>query len=155
MKQLTLKLVIPLTAISFSIFTKWWFTLPVDGPDTILTGFPFPFVCNGWHTSMSLQIFVAELFVDLLTYFAFWFITIYCINRFFKVINVHIILTILLLSLTGLILTGSVFIASNSDNLFYFKRPWDMEIMETGYKFTWQNQTHPDFYKYHPESKKE
>ena len=74
MKQLTLKLIIPLSVISFATLTKWWYALPVDAPGTYLTGFPFPFVCNGWHTSMSLQIFAIEFFVDFLTYFLIWFL---------------------------------------------------------------------------------
>jgi hypothetical protein len=143
MKQLTLKLVFPLTVISLVVFTKWWYTLPVDAPDTILTGFPLPFMGAGWHTSLSLQIFVGEFFLDLLVYFLFWFIVIYCVNRFWTTIRVHRILAILLLSLTGLIVAGSAFIASNSDNVYYLKRPWDMEIKKTGYMFIWQDQPRP------------
>lgn len=61
MKQLTLKLIIPLTVISFAIFTKWWYALPADAPDTMFHGFPFPFVCEGWHSSMTLQFLLQNL----------------------------------------------------------------------------------------------
>lgn len=155
MKQLTLKVIIPLTVISFATITKWWYALPVDAPDTLFAGFPFPFVCEGWHTSMSVQIFATELFADLLTYFLFWYILIYCINRIFIKINTNKIVTIVLWTLTGLVMSGATLIASNSDNIFYVKRPFDIDIMETGYKFVWQQTERPDYYKYHPEAKKE
>ncbi|MBP0613959.1 hypothetical protein J8J42_13040 [Chryseobacterium sp. cx-311] len=153
MKQLTLKLVIPLTVISFATFTKWWYVLPVDAPDTMFSGFPLPFVCEGWHTSLSLQIFVTEFTIDLLTYFLFWLALVFCIDRFLTKIIPHKILTITLWTLTGLVIIGSGLIASNPDNIFYVKRPFDMETMETGYKFIWQYTERPDYYKYHPEDR--
>lgn len=155
MKQLTIKLIIPLTVISFSTITKWWYALPVDAPDTMFSGFPFPFVCDGSHTSLSLQIFVTELTIDFLTYFLFWFVVVFCINRFLTKINPHKILTIVLWTLTGLVISGAGLIASNSDNLFFVKRSFDIDIMETGYKFVWQQTERPDYYKYHPEDKHE
>ena len=155
MKQLTYKLILPLTFISFATMTKWWYALPLDAPGTLLAGFPFPFVCEGWHTSLSLQIFVTELLIDFLTYFLFWFGLAFCINRFLTKINPHKILTIVLWALTGLVVIGATLIASNSNNLFYVKRPFDIDVMETGYKFVWQNTERPDYYKYHPEKKKE
>jgi membrane-associated phospholipid phosphatase len=155
MKQLTIKVILPLTIISFATITKWWYTLPVDAPDTMFSGFPLPFVCDGWHTSGSLQIFLAELTIDLLTYFLFWFILIFSINRFLIKINPHKILTIGLWVLAGLVISGAGLIASNSDNLYYIKRKFDFEIMETGYKFVWQQPNRPDYFKYHPKDKKE
>jgi hypothetical protein len=155
MKQLIFKLMIPLTVISFATITKWWYALPVDAPDTLFSGFPFPFVCDGWHTSLSLQIFIAELFADLLTYFLFWFLLIYSINRLLIKININKIVTIVLWTMTGLVMIGATLIASDQNNLFYLKRPFDIEIMEVGYKFIWQQTERPDYYKYHPEDKKE
>jgi hypothetical protein len=154
MKQLTFKLILPFTVISFATITKWWYALPVDSPDTLFTGFPFPFVCDGWHTSMSLQIFVLEFFADLLTYFLFWFSVFFCINCFWTKINPKKIMTIVIWVLAGLVISGASFIASNSDNLYYVKRPFDIEVMETGYKFFWKQTVRPDYYKYHPEDKK-
>lgn len=155
MKQLTLKIIIPLTVISFATITKWWYAIPVDAPDTLFAGFPFPFVCDGWHTSMSLQIFATELFADLLTYFLFWCLIIFCIDRFGIKIKTNKIVTIVLWTLTAIVVSGATLIASNPDNLFYVKRPFDIEIMETGYKFVLQQTERPDYYKYHPEDKKE
>lgn len=145
MKLLALKLVLPLTVISFMIFTKWWYVLPVDAPDIILWGFPFPFAGDGFHTSMSLQIFVLELVIDFLIYFTFWVLVIFSINRFIIKINIHKSLIITLLIIAGFIVAGSVFIVSMPENVFLVKRDFKVEIKETGYKFLWENQPRPDY----------
>lgn len=154
LKQLILKLVLPLTVILFSIFTKWWYVQVVDGPDEMLYGFPLPFVCSGWHTSMSLQFFISEFLLDFLIYFLFLFVVFFCIHRFIVSIKIPKLPAILLWSIAGIILAFSLLVVSNPDNVFYIKRHFEMEIMETGYKFTWKDQARPDFYKYHPEMKK-
>ncbi len=151
MKQLTWKLILPLTIISFATVTKWWYTLPVDAPDTLYSDFPFPFVGDGWHTSLSLQIFILEFFADFFIYFLFWFTVVFIIHRFLKKMHLPKSITIGLWSISGLIICLTIFITTFPDNAFYFKRPYDMEIMETGYKFTWQHTERPDYYKYHPE----
>ena len=155
MKNLTWKLVLPLTIISFVVFTKWWYVDVVDWTDEILTGFPVPYMCPGWHTSLSLQIFVSGLIIDLLTYFAFWLILIFLINNFLIKIRLNKVLTIILLSFSGLLSAGMILIGINSDNVYMYRRDFDVKILETGYKFIWQNQTRPDYYKYHPEMKRE
>jgi membrane-associated phospholipid phosphatase len=155
MKTLVFRIVFPLTIISFATLTKWWYTLPVDAPDTMFTGFPFPFACEGWHTSMSLQIFVIEFVADLLTYFLFWFIIIFCINRFVAKLKTHKAMTIVLWSLSGLIIAFATLLAANNDNIFYIKRPFKMDVMETGLQLGWQHIERPDFYKYHPETKRQ
>src|SRR6476620_9243134 len=143
MKSLIFKLVIPLTVISFATFTKWWYALPVDAPDTMFTGFPFPFVCKGWHTSLSLQVFVTEFVADLLTYFLFWFVLMFCIDRFITKLKTHKVVTVSLWFLSGLIIAFSILLAANKDNLFYIKRPFGMKVMETGYQFGWQHKQRP------------
>lgn len=140
MKQLSWKLILPLTIISFFLFTKWWFVKTVDGFDVKLTGFPLPYVCAGWHTSLSLQIFVSELFINLLTYFAFWFILTYIINSFIKRIRLHMAITTVFLIVSAIILTGLILIANNPDNIYSMKRQFDIEIIKTEYKFVWGNQ---------------
>jgi hypothetical protein len=144
MRQLTWKIVIPLTLISFVVFTKWWYVLPIDAPDTMMVGFPLPYACDGWHTSMSLQIFFSELMIDSLTYFLFWFIIIFSINRFIARIIVRKIVSIFLLSIAGLFICGLALIAFNPTNVFYLKRPFDAEMLVTGYKFVWDGQTRPE-----------
>jgi hypothetical protein len=130
--------------ISFTVFTKWWYVLPVDGPDTMMAGFPLPYVSDGWHTSLSLQIFVIELLVDLLCYFLFWFIVVFCVDRFAIKIKLHKVVAIFLLSTAGLSIYSLFFVASISDNLVYLKRPFDAETLVTGYKFVWNENQRPD-----------
>lgn len=155
MKQLTFKLILPLTVISFATITKWWYVLPIDAPDTLYSGFPLPFVGDGWHTSMSLQIFILELVTDFLIYFLFWFLVLFCVNKYLSTIKTYKIVTVGLLTISGIIILGASYIASVPEHRFYFKRPYQMEIMQTGYKFIWQHTERPDYYKYHPEDKKE
>ena len=69
MKQIIrhiLTLVLPLTIILFGTITKWRYVYVEDGPDDFLYGFPLAFICTGWHTSMSLQIFISEIIFDFL-----------------------------------------------------------------------------------------
>lgn len=155
MKQLIWKLVLPLTIILFVVFTKWWYVDVVDGPDEILTGFPVPYLCSGWHTSMSLQIFVAALVIDFITYFTFVFILIYVIHRYVVKIEMHKFLVVILFCISGLFTAGMILIGMNPDNRYMYKRDFEFIELETGYKFIWENQTQPDFYKYHPELKKD
>jgi hypothetical protein len=144
MKSLTAKIIIPLTIISIATLTKWWYVLPVDAPDTMFTGFPFPFVCDGWHTSLSLQIFVREFFADFLTYFICWLIFIFCVNRFVVKLNPHKAVTTGLWSLSVLIIAFATLFAANADNRFYWKRTFDMKVMATGFQFGWQHIEKPD-----------
>lgn len=155
MKQLTWKLVLPLTIISFVIFTKWWYVDIVDGPDEILTGFPVPYMCPGWHTSLSFQIFVSGFIIDLLTYLTFWFFITFIVHRLIIKIRLNKILMIILLSISGLFAIGIILIGSNSDNIYTFKREFEIKKLESGYKFIWENQSRPDYYKYHPEITKD
>lgn len=153
MKKLLWKLILPLTVISIMIFTKWRYALVVDGPDEIFTGFPFAFVCSGWHTSLSLQIFVLEFVANLLIYFLIIFLLVYTIDRLVIKINVPRLASIPLIVFSSLIVILSGLVALNPDNIYYLKRDFDIEIMETGFKFVWQKQERPDFNKYHPEFK--
>ncbi len=153
MKLLTWKLVLPLTAISFAIFTKWWYVLPEDAPDSMMVGFPLPFICDGWHTSMSLQIFVAEFVFDLFIYFLCWLLIIFIINRYLIKIKMPTIVTVLLLSVVVLIIAATTFVMARPEHIYTLKREFSIEIMETGYQFNWQPADRPDFYKYHPAKK--
>lgn len=144
MKQLIWKLVLPFTIISFVVFRKWWYVLPVDAPHSMMSGFPLPYVCDGWFTSMSNQFFVMELIIDLLIYFLFWLLLVFIINRFFVKIVVSKILIIFLMTMNALIFSGAIFIASMRENIFKLKRNFDVEVKETGYNFIWQNTQRPD-----------
>jgi hypothetical protein len=148
-----------LTLISFVLWTKWRmvYVLPVDGPDIIMVGFPLTYAGDGWHTSMSLQIFFLELFVDLLVYFLFWFAVIWVINRFVVTIQIKRTVTIVLLAITVLILFGLIKVGADSTNLYYVKRPYDIEVLESGYKFIWDGNPRPfnfDYEEYEKMKKK-
>jgi len=145
MKSYIAKCIIPLTIISFACFTKWWYTLPLDAPDTMFAGFPLPYVCEGWHTSMSLQIFISEFIIDLLVYFSFWYLLIFLINRYVGRITINKITSIGLWSITLLTIIGTSFIAFDTNNIYYVKRPFKIEIIETGYKFIWQQNKRPEY----------
>ena len=130
MKQLIWKLALPLTIIVFIVFSKWWHAL-LDGPDAILYGF---------HTSMSLQFFFIELLIDLLAYFLFFFMVIYLTNRFLFPIKIPKTVSIILYVMACILLCLPILIAVNPDNVFYMKRPFDIEVIDSGYDFIWQDQ---------------
>ena len=68
-----------------------------------------------------------------MTYFAFWLILIFLINQFVGKIRLKKILTITLLSLSGLLSLGKILIGSLSDNIY----SWKMEI-EIGKLENWK-----------------
>lgn len=148
MRKLIWKLVLPLTIISFAVFRKWWYVFPVDAPDSMMAGFPLPYVCDGWFTSMSNQFFVMELIIDLLIYFLFWLLLIFIINHFFVKIQIPKILMLFLMIISALIFSGAIFIASMRESIFKVNRDFDVEVKETGYNFIWQNTQRPDVEKY-------
>jgi hypothetical protein len=105
-------------------------------------------VCPGWHTSLSLQIFVLELIVDVLVYFSFWFFIIMIATKTVKSFRVPKSVTITLLATSGLFTIILTLLAINPDNIYTATRPFDIEIMETGYRFMWQDGTRADYDKY-------
>lgn len=145
--------IIPLSIISFGVITKWWYALPADAPDTLYIGFPFPYAGDGWHTSMSLQIFVLELLVDFFLYFIFWFTVIFLVSKYLTQIIIYKAVAIGLWSIAGLFMLWALFVLSFPEHVFHVRRSYDMEIMETGYRFIWQDIERPDYFKYHPERK--
>lgn len=148
MRKLIWKLVLPLTIISFFVFRKWWYVFPVDAPESMMAGFPLPYVCDGWFTSMSNQFFVMELIIDLLTYFLLCFLLIFIINRYVVKIKISKKLNILLMISCSLILSFAIFIASMPENIFKIKKDFDVEVKETGYNFIWQNTERPNIKNY-------
>jgi hypothetical protein len=151
--QLTWRLTIPLTIISFGTVTKWWYVLPIDAPDTMMIGFPLAFASEGWHTSMSLQIFAFEFLVDFLTYFFICFLLVFLVKRYLAKIKIPNLLTGILWTFSTLIFGFAIWIASFTEQIIQTRRNWDMKVLETGYKFTWMHQDRPDFSKYDPNNK--
>jgi hypothetical protein len=124
------------------------YALPVDAPDIIMVGFPLAYAGDGWHTSMSLQIFFLELFVDLVVYFLFWFAVIWIVDRFVVRIKINRTVTIVLLAVTGLISLGLIKIGADSTNVYFVKRPYDIDVLASGYKFIWDGNPRPGNFDY-------
>jgi hypothetical protein len=150
MRNWVLKIALPLAVISFGICTKWWYAIPIDAPDTIFVGFPLAYSCPGWHTSMSLQIFLMEFLIDFLLYFLFWFTILFFFDRFLIKIKTFKWITAVLWSLSSLFTAWGILHASNSDNIFHLKRPFDIQVLKTGWKPIWQQPEHPDYNMYSP-----
>ncbi len=153
MKKLVLRIIMPFTLIAFLVFTKWWYALPVDGPDTRFWGFPFAFVGEGWHTSMSLQFFVLEFFADFLVYLLCCAVVIGAIDRWKPGLVIHKATIRIAWSLATLFMLGAAVVVCVSNPIFHLKRPYDWQVMTSGYVFIWQVTPSPDIYQYHPEKK--
>jgi hypothetical protein len=152
-KQLTWRLMLPLTIISFGTLTKWWYVLPVEAPDTMMAGFPLAFVGDGWFTSMSIQLFLIELCADFIIYFLLWFVIVLLTKRVWAQLTISKILTRVFWTLAILTISFWTFILTISEKHIKLKRDWDMQVLVTGYKFTWTNMSRPDFSKYDPNKK--
>ena len=137
-RKLISTLILPLTIILFGTITKWRYVYVEDGPDDFLYGFPLTFICSGWHTSLSLQVFVLELLFDFFVYFIFCLTIVTLTDKFIKRIQVTKYLKFGLYGLATLtlLLYGVVF--SNPDNLFKMKREFKYKEIRNGYKFIWQ-----------------
>jgi hypothetical protein len=127
-----------LTIILFGTVTKWRYVYVEDGLDDFMYGFPMTFICSGWHTSMSLQIFVIEMIFDFFVYFSFCLTIITLIDRFIKLVTIKKSFKFGLygLALLTIILYGLVF--SNPDNIFEMKRDFKYKEIRNGYKFILQ-----------------
>ncbi|RDI05459.1 hypothetical protein [Flavobacterium sp. AG291] len=155
MKQLILKLTLPLTLISFAGFTKWWYVLVVDAPDYVMYGFPFIYSCPAFHTSMAYQFFIMEFFADILCYFSFWFLIIYAISKKFP-LRIKKAVSITLWIIAALIITPPLGLhLLLGEDVYYFKRNFDIEVLETGVApiHSWKYMPRPYHKKYNPEGK--
>jgi hypothetical protein len=139
MKQLAIKFIMPLTIISFVVVTKWWYILPVDARQTFYWGFPFAFVCEGWQTSGALQFFLLEGLADILINFSFWFLLTYTLLRLSIIKRIPKLVSGILWSIAFfLIITGGIIIF-NCYPTINLKRDYEWKIINSGYKFIWQN----------------
>lgn len=143
MKQLSYKLILPLSLLSIIIFNKWWFAIPIDAPDTVLWGFPFIFMAEAWHTSGALQFFILPFFANLCLIFLSWLLLFTGINHFYKKIALPKFLLFSLWTLTSIFLLGSALLIFNSNNLFYINRPFQIKILDSGYHLIWQKTSRP------------
>lgn len=145
--------ILPLTIVSMFLVTKWWFALPVDGPDKMYWGFPLAFMGEGFHTSMSYQFFVVEFIADFAIYFSVWLLLSFTMQKWLPNIRIHKTFFKIIWSFALVLVFGLYMSISNP--VFHTKRRYDWYIMSTGYVFIWQATPSPDIMKYHPFIKKE
>jgi hypothetical protein len=139
MKQVTWRFAVPLSIISFVVVTKWWYALPLDARQTFYWGFPYAFVAEGWQTSGALQFFMLEGLADLSIYFAFWFLFTYIFLRKTVIKRIHRLTSGLLWSIAFFVIIIAGIIIFNSYPSIKMKRDYDWKIINSGYKFIWQN----------------
>ncbi len=148
MKKLIWKIVLPLTLILISTITMWRYVLIVDGVDEILTGFPLPYICPGWHTSLSYQIFISEFIIDFFIYFAFSFLIVFLVNRFIWKIRTNKKIVIALYIISGFLIADPIFLLGLNDHVYKLKSDFDTKTLETGFKFWHGSVERPDLDKY-------
>ncbi|MDT0558324.1 hypothetical protein RM697_06690 [Ichthyenterobacterium sp. W332] len=134
-----LKIVIPLSIICFTIFNKWWYVVPVDAPKSFMYGFPLISVSEGWHTSMSLQIFLLEYFINYLLFFVVTLLLTFYFDRFIMEIRFSRVWIVPLYFISVIIIVLNIYVASMTENIIKVKRDFEIEIQKTGFNFIWQN----------------
>ncbi len=141
MAKLMLKLVLPTTIIAFLLFTKWWYVDVVDGPHTLLYGFPIPFMENG-PTSLSTVFFIAAFFFNFGVYFIGFLILIFLVNKFVFNIKINKILLIILWLAALIIMIFTFMLWSDNDNLYYWKMPesYNYTVIQTEFNYVGNDQ---------------
>lgn len=142
LKYLIFKMALPLTIIIMAVFTKSWLVLPVDGGNTVMSGFPFPFIADGWHTSLSYQIFITEFLADFFIQLLLWTLILFLINKYLFIIKIPKFLNIIIWGLAIIISGLAVSIASMPDQIIRLKRDWEIQaVLNSGYQFIWEEQS--------------
>lgn len=138
-----LNAVLPLSILSFALFTKWWHAIPIDGPDRLYWGFPFPMMGEGFHTSMSLQIFVMEFVANLALHVLVWSIIIWILSKKSIMPAWTKTMTLSLWIPAFIFVAGFLLVLSLSDPVFKLKRPYPMKVTSSGFQWIWQQTVHP------------
>jgi hypothetical protein len=147
MRKLIYGFTLPVTLIIFGVITKWHYGLAIDAKDVFFYGFPLIYKCEGFHTSMSTQYFLAEMLVDFLTYFLIFFIITLIINRFLKLKISNKISKVFWIGFTILFLGFwyiSIFIF---DDRLKISRDFEVEIFDSGFTLLESNSTNREQYK--------
>ncbi|MFK7799597.1 MAG: hypothetical protein AB8E82_19245 [Aureispira sp.] len=131
MKRLLLSFTLPLTILSFGLITKWSYGIVIDGTDDFFYGFPFIHKCRGFHTSLSTQYFALELLVNILSYFLFWVIITFLVNKKWP-ISIPVKITNLFWIGFGVFLAGFIFLSYSLEDRFLVKRDFDVVIFDQG-----------------------
>lgn len=132
------------------LVTKWWFALPVDGPDKIYWGFPFAFMGEGFHTSMSFQFFLTEFILDFGVYLSFWLVLFFLVSLCVHKINIPKITVKIVWFLSLILIAIFSMMLSFSNPVFKAKRDYNWHLMKTGTVFLWQTTPRPDITQFHP-----
>lgn len=132
MLKLIFRFTLPLTLISFGLITKWWYGIAIDAKDVFFYGFPMIYKCEGFHTSMSTQYFISELFINLLTYFVFWLVVTLILNRIKKIIIPKKIAKIFWIGF-GVFFAGTIFLSVELNDVYLKKREFDVKIFDSGF----------------------
>lgn len=135
MKKLIWKLVLPLTMLSFLFITKSWFVHVIDGADKYMRGFPLICESQGFHTSMSSQIFVAEFLCNLFIYFLFWLVVVFLVNRFVLKIKIKKVVYRLMIFLSVLTMALYASMLTLGDVEFKLIRDFKVEVKSTNITF--------------------
>ena len=130
------------------IMTKWWYAIPVDGPDKLFWGFPLAFVGEGFHSSMSLQFFVLEFLADFMVYFTIVFLLILACRKCFPTFQIPKIVPKTVWVLTLFLVIGFSFVVTTSNPIFKIKRNYDWRVLTTGKVFIFQATPRPDITHY-------
>ncbi|MBL7765216.1 MAG: hypothetical protein JNJ58_03930 [Chitinophagaceae bacterium] len=141
-------IIFPFTILSMFFVTKWWFALPVDGPDKLYWGFPFAFMGEGFHTSMSFQFFMVEFLADFVIYLLVWTMLFLILFKRIPNFKLHPKLSKLIWSLSLVFLMGFGGYVSISNPVFHAKRNYNWKVLKTGYIFLWQTTPRPDILQY-------
>ena len=132
MKNIIFRLTLPLTIISFGIFTKWSYGLAIDAKDVFFYGFPLIYKCEAFHTSGATQYFIWEMTLNLLTYFVFWLFITLTLNRIIK-INIPRKISKAFWIGFAIIFAGAIFLSNSLDDQYLIKRNFDVKIFDSGF----------------------
>ncbi len=144
MKKQIVQLTLALTSIYMYSVTKWWYTLPVDGPDKLYWGFPIAFMGEGFHTSMSLQFFVLDFMADFLLYFTLVLWLVLAFTKWFPAVQIPKKVTKIVWVLSLVLLIGLSLIVSTSNPIIKITRNYDWKVLKTGSVYLWQKTPRPE-----------
>ena len=135
---------IPLTLIAMTTLSKWWYVLPVDAPDTMMLGWPLPFACDGWHTSLSHQVFFAELALDAACYLGLIALLMYALQRWLRA-RVRKGLLVGLWVVAALAMVVPILQVVLPDNVYYLHRDWELQVIDSGPELLYAPHARPEF----------
>ncbi|TDO97694.1 hypothetical protein [Flavobacterium sp. 245] len=147
--RVILKLALPLTIITFILFTKWWIADVVDGTDGVMYGFPLIYKSPAFYTSMAEQYFIMEFLIDFIVYFIVVFAILFLTNKFISKIKLKRRLLIVIYIIATILFSLEIVIATVFETSFSIKRDFDIVVKQTGAKFYFSNKERKEFDKFH------